>query len=312
MNATVFDMLLALMLVWLGWRTVTTANLFNAVILFVIFGLLMVLCWARLGAPDVALAEAAIGAGLTTALLLEAYRDLTGNDPDHAHRPENSPLRWPLAALCLLLFLGLVFTGWQLQPPTALNEAIQANLSASGVENPVTAVLLNFRGYDTLLEVAVLMLALLGLWTTNGPHATLGERHSLDPDSALIDAMVRLLVPVAALVCSYLLWAGAHAPGGAFQAGAVLAGAGVLLHLAERLEPLGEAQTGSRWLVCVGLLVFIAVACYPLILGGRLLAYPSDQAGMLMLLIEVALTLSIAHSLTLMFSGGRAYRRGYP
>ncbi len=34
-------------------------------------------------------------------------------------------------------------------------------MAASGVEHPVTAVLLNFRGYDTLLEIAVLLLALL-------------------------------------------------------------------------------------------------------------------------------------------------------
>lgn len=312
MSATVFDLLLALLLVWLGWRTVTTENLFDAVVLFVIFGLLMVLCWAQLGAPDVALAEAAIGAGLTTALLLEAYRDLTGNDPQYSHRPEYTPLRWPLALLCGLLFVGLVAAGWQLSPPTELSEAVQNQLAASGVTNPVTAVLLNFRGYDTLLEIAVLMLALLGLWATNGPQATLGGHHSLDPDSALIDAMVRLLVPVAALVCGYLLWAGAHAPGGAFQAGAVLAGAGVLLHLAERLTPQGDITTASRWAVTIGLLVFVAVACYPLLLGGQLLRYPQDQTKALILLIETALTLSIAHSLTLMFSGGRAYRRVNP
>jgi multisubunit Na+/H+ antiporter MnhB subunit len=38
----------------------------------------------------------------------------------------------------------------------------------SGVSNPVTAVLLNFRAYDTLLELAVLMAAILGIWST-GP-----------------------------------------------------------------------------------------------------------------------------------------------
>jgi uncharacterized MnhB-related membrane protein len=42
-------------------------------VLFIIFGLLMSLAWARLAAPDIGLAEAAIGAGLTGALLLDAY-----------------------------------------------------------------------------------------------------------------------------------------------------------------------------------------------------------------------------------------------
>ncbi|PJF45885.1 MAG: sodium:proton antiporter, partial [Candidatus Thermofonsia Clade 3 bacterium] len=38
------------------------------------------------------------------------------------------------------------------------------SLPRSGVLNPVTAVLLNYRGYDTLLEVAVLLLAIVGVW----------------------------------------------------------------------------------------------------------------------------------------------------
>ena len=49
-----------------------------------------------------------------------------------------------------------------------LPEAVAAHMAESGVEHPVTAVLLNFRGYDTLLEVAVLLLALLGVLTVVG------------------------------------------------------------------------------------------------------------------------------------------------
>jgi energy-converting hydrogenase B subunit D len=46
------------------------------VVQFIVFGLLMALAWARLQAPDIALAEAAIGAGLTGALLLDALGTL--------------------------------------------------------------------------------------------------------------------------------------------------------------------------------------------------------------------------------------------
>ena len=68
-----FDLLLVLALLWSGWRTLTTARLDRAIVLFMAFGLLMALAWARLAAPDIGLAEAAIGAGLTGALLLDAY-----------------------------------------------------------------------------------------------------------------------------------------------------------------------------------------------------------------------------------------------
>jgi len=66
------DALLALLLLWLAWRTLSTPALFRAVLLFIAFGLVLALVWARLYAVDVALAEMAIGAGVTGALLLAA------------------------------------------------------------------------------------------------------------------------------------------------------------------------------------------------------------------------------------------------
>lgn len=71
MIAIGFDLLLCLALLWSAVRTLTVQDLFRAVVLFIVFGLLMALAWARLGAPDIALAEAAIGAGLSGALLLD-------------------------------------------------------------------------------------------------------------------------------------------------------------------------------------------------------------------------------------------------
>jgi len=67
-----FDLLLVPALLWSAWRCLATPDLTRAVVLFIVFGLLMALAWARLAAPDIALAEAAIGAGLTGALLLDA------------------------------------------------------------------------------------------------------------------------------------------------------------------------------------------------------------------------------------------------
>lgn len=93
-----FDALLGFGLLWLAWQTLTSPDLFKGIVLFVAFGLLMALAWARLDATDVALAEAAIGAGLTGALLLRALvrlRDInivTPNSEDvesHIHNISN-------------------------------------------------------------------------------------------------------------------------------------------------------------------------------------------------------------------------------
>lgn len=71
-----FDTLLGLGLLWLAWRALACPDLFKAIVLFVTFSLLMALAWVSLGAPDVALAEAAIGAGLTGALFIAALARL--------------------------------------------------------------------------------------------------------------------------------------------------------------------------------------------------------------------------------------------
>ena len=76
----VFDLTLVLTLVWLAWRLLATPNLFKAIVLFIAFGLLMALAWVRLQAPDIALAEAAIGAGVTGALFLWALNRINRNN----------------------------------------------------------------------------------------------------------------------------------------------------------------------------------------------------------------------------------------
>jgi len=71
-----FDGLLGLTMLWLGIRVVSGAELLNTIMSFIGLGILMALAWMRLGAPDVALAEAALGGGVTGALLLAAFNRL--------------------------------------------------------------------------------------------------------------------------------------------------------------------------------------------------------------------------------------------
>lgn len=67
--------LIAIMLIT-AWLALTTPDLQRAVILFIAFGLLVSLAWVRLQAPDVAMAEAAVGAGLTGALLISTLNSM--------------------------------------------------------------------------------------------------------------------------------------------------------------------------------------------------------------------------------------------
>lgn len=195
--------------------------------------------------------------------------------------------------------------------PVSLPPVVAAKMEASGVAHPVTAVLLNFRGYDTLLEVAVLLIALLGMLAAGreGGQRRSGRSIRIEP---VVATLARLAVPLMLLVGIYLLWAGAHRPGGAFQAAAVIAAAAVLLNLA-RLTPAWTEAPGLRlrWGLVGGLLVFVGVAA-ALLGGGALLAYPPAQAGLLILFIESALTVSLGLILAGLFLFLSEDRGGQP
>lgn len=287
---SLFDLVLVAGLLWSAGGALLGRDRYRAVILFIVFGLLMSVAWVRLAAPDIALAEAAIGAGLTGALLLNALGDRRTHPSDREDR------RWsmlPIGGMILVLLAG-VLTGLP-APSNELPEAVSSALAASGVTHPVTAVLLNFRGYDTLLEVAVLIAALLGVLSVVRREDP--EQLSAPP---MLQAVARLLVPLMVLTAGYLLWAGAHRPGGAFQAAAVLAAAAVLLALVGLLEGWARPSLRIRLAIAAGPAVFVIVAA-PAFDRSQLLYLPPEHAGSLILLIESGLTLSLGFALAGLF-----------
>ena len=309
----VFDVTLGCTLLWLAWRTLASEDLFKAIVLFIAFGLLMALAWVRLDAPDIALAEAAIGAGLTGALLLGALAKLNTGKKGSQALPENMTalvnksvsrpvlFRWLLVLLLFLLAAGLGYAILNLPShATGLSLRVADNIEASGVSNPVTAVLLNFRAYDTLLEMAVLLLAVLGVWSL----AVAPEPREPEP-GAVLDMLSRLLVPLLILVSGYLLWVGGHAAGGAFQAGSLLAAAGVLLLLTGWRPSAWFAGWPLRFSLISGLAAFVLAAVLMLLLGESFLEFPLPIAGVLILLIEAAAALSIGVTLASLFVGSR-------
>lgn len=187
-------------------------------------------------------------------------------------------------------------------PPENLPHKVAQAIDSAGATHPITAVLLDFRSYDTLLEVAVLLVAVVVALALREAQPDGPDRMGLD--NPLLRAVMSWLLPLMLLVSAYLLWAGATRPGGAFQAGAVLAAAGVLLRLAGvRLGGFGGAGGTFRLraLLVLGPAVFAAVGLGTLLAGRAFLDYPPEFAGGLILAIELALTLSIALALLSLF-----------
>jgi multisubunit Na+/H+ antiporter MnhB subunit len=152
-------------------------------------------------------------------------------------------------------------------------------------------VLLNFRAYDTLLEVTVLLLALLGTRTLVTAGGSMG-----DPGPVL-RALAMLLIPFLIVFAGYLLWAGAHEPGGAFQAGTLLAAGGVLSALAGYPWVIALPDSRLRALVLVGPAVFAGTGVGVMLAGRRFIEFSPDWAGTLILLIEAAAAVSIGMTL---------------
>lgn len=294
-----FDVLLCLTTLAVALSAIAGRDLLAGVVLYVVYGLLLAIAWVRLGAVDVALAEAAIGAGLTGVLLLRAVSRVEGPSP---HRINFQP-----AALiaCLAISAGL---GWAvldlMRPEAGLRPEVAANIAASGADNPVTAVLLNFRGWDTLMESVVLLVALIGVWALSEDEhwgGRPGLRQHVRSDGVLA-TFGRFVPPLGLVIGIYLVWTGTSAPGGAFQAGTVLAAVWLLAMMAGLVDPPRLASTWLRWGLALGPIVFVAAGLYG-VKQGAFLAYPPALAKGLILTIEFALTVSIALTLALLVMG---------
>ncbi len=202
--------------------------------------------------------------------------------------------------LAWVIALLLAAVLWPLAPIEGLRVPVAGSMDASGVAHPVTAVLLNFRAYDTFLELGVLLLAVLGAWSL-GRHTPLPARPVPGP---VMPGTLRLLIPVAVVTGIYLLWAGSHSPGGAFQAGAVLGAAGVLWVLSRPRDLPAPPSPLLRAGLVAGAALFLAVGTAGLMAGHGFMGYPPPRAGALILVIETAATISIALTLVALFLGG--------
>ncbi len=293
---------------------------------FLVFGILLAVLWGRFDAPDVAIAEAALGGGIAGALLVDALGRRTPPHPDAGDgtAPRTTPARGgadsaergrsadsaggvrptarrtlPIAvavlgggaaAVALLTVMRQVGTA----PAAVAGEAL-ARIDQTGVGNPVTAVLLNYRSLDTLLEIAVLATAAYAAGSV--ARADVRPVTRAEP---VRRALALVLVPVLMVLAVWVLVAGSSQPGGAFQSGALLAAAMVIGHLCGL--PLTTPR--GRGAVAVsggGVVAFVLLGVVGLAVTGAWLGLDPSWAGAAILAIEAVLAVSIAVALVGVF-----------
>ena len=141
-------------------------NLFAVIVLSGTYSFLMATVLVALDAVDVAMTEAAVGAGISTVLLLGALHLCKSEEASSTQAP------WRPLAMAVVTAGVLIYGTWGLPPfadpqapmhqhvaPRYLNEG----LKETGVPNIVTAVLASYRGFDTLGETTVVFTAGIGV-----------------------------------------------------------------------------------------------------------------------------------------------------
>ncbi|MCC5839518.1 MAG: Na(+)/H(+) antiporter subunit B [Opitutales bacterium] len=295
------DSLLAVLAVFLAVRCLLAPTLPQCVFLFFAFGLTLALAWARLGAVDVAIAEAAIAAGFLGVLLIDALRDFSRSRSTGEGGDRPSRVSQGLVGAGVLVFLVVAIEAvWRVPNGGGLTALAADNLPQSGVDHPVTAVLLNYRSYDTWLEVGVVLMALLALFATGGrEYFCRPVVRAVDP---LLRQVILLFTPVLFLVGAFLLYLGKTEPGGAFQAAVLWGAGGILLHLGGWPVFASMAPWLRHLLLTAGFGFFLLLGFLFMAGGGALFEYPLAQAGLLILVVETLAALSIAAALTAIFA----------
>lgn len=175
-----------------------------------------------------------------------------------------------LTLILLLLGIGSIFVGLMLdyKADDSLNLTADyyANHTASdlGAANIVTAIIVTYRGLDTLGEVTVLFLTavIVGLVLAQGKrkHIKAVRKRELPPPGELLLTGTRLLLPLILLFGAYVFTHGHLTPGGGFQGGAIIASAALMLmlsnplkHFSHRLISIVESTSGAAF-IFIGIL----------------------------------------------------------
>ncbi|KGE02984.1 DUF4040 domain-containing protein [Pseudohaliea rubra] len=160
----IFELPLLILLLTTAAGALVVKDLVSAVFILGSYSFALSLVWALVGAVDVAFVEAVVGAGLGTVFfLLALFR--TGEKDTRIHRvpvPRIALLGLPMLALLMLYGAGDLPVFNDPQAPAASHVSpvyLENSLEETKTPNVVTAILMDYRALDTLVETIVIFTA---------------------------------------------------------------------------------------------------------------------------------------------------------
>ncbi|HBT21844.1 MAG TPA: sodium:proton antiporter [Verrucomicrobiales bacterium] len=336
-----YDTLFLIVVVLFGVTALTMQNLMSAAIVFGAYSFLMCLIWTAMGAVDVAFTEAAVGAGVSTVFIVATIYN-TGASA----KPRKPRVGFKLFAGAVAVATGAFllsalpdFPAWG-DPQSPVNSTvapyyIENTIRDAHVPNIVTTVLADYRGFDTLLETAVVFIACIAIYSilrVDSAKSTVDEPDIIaappayDPtDSLIIRQASRIMVPFMQIFALYVIAHGHYSPGGGFQGGVILGASVILLCISFDLKFVLRQWTEKKimLLTALGVLIYAAVGVACIFMGGDYLNYnaldpvlPGDMAyaryyGILLVEIGVGVTVmfSMIGIYIILASNGR-FKRG--
>ncbi|MEG1426234.1 MAG: DUF4040 domain-containing protein [Oscillospiraceae bacterium] len=238
-------------------------KLINTIIIFMSYSCVMSIIWVMLESPDLAITEAAVGAGVSSILFFVTLKkihaveneELVPKSKDIAEAEKHWEMKvfskaYKFTALIVCVSIIIILLSVVSQLPRFGNPSnpdnnevveryITRGLQETGAVNIVTGMILDYRAFDTFGESCVLFIAatcvmiLLRVDTESGDLSMpSGENDRLyEPKNDLIlQKIAKLLVPIIMLFGVYVILNGHLSPGGGFSGGAII-GAGLILYL---------------------------------------------------------------------------------
>ena len=308
------DVVLLTMLMFTTIAIIRLRSLFAIVMLSGIYSLLSANIFVVLDAVDVAFTEAAVGAGISTVLML-ATIGITG------YEESKKPSMRSLSPLIVVIITGAVLIYGTLDIPAFTDPSdpihqhvapryIQDSPTEIGIPNMVTSVLASYRGYDTMGEVIVVFTALIGVLSLIGIRKKKSDpQHSEPPPLPILQVMAKLMVPFIILFALYVQFHGDFGPGGGFQAGVIFSVAIILYTLT--FSQQDAMALVPPWLLkslaALGVLIYGGTGVVSMLKGGNFLDYNVLAADPLhgqhygILIIEFGVGLTVACVMMLIF-----------
>ncbi|ABV74697.1 putative monovalent cation/H+ antiporter subunit B [Rickettsia akari str. Hartford] len=324
--------LIAFLLILISIKIIFAKDLLNSVIATSIFSLLISVSYLMMDAPDVAMTEAAIGSCLSTCVYLNLLRKL----PSDLKNIERTNVI-ATSLICLLFVVILTYIGLELPSYGDDNAPLHIYSSKYYIENTsrdigipslVAAILASYRGYDTLCETSVILIAGIAVLLVSSQegvipwldHGISGHgmkyrilRSSRVMTNPIIKYITSFIIPYIILYSIYIQLNGESSPGGGFQAGVIFASSLIAYDLVYGHRKLSR-YFPPNVLICIavlGVAIYAIVGTISLFFNDNYLNYDSltnfinDQLlahHIAIVIVEIGIGLTVAAIMYLIYN----------